>query len=90
MDGRFDQAHAGQPCGSKQTRVSGRGVEQGETITVDGATQTLTANGTREALFNATSVMTGTGYASDDYNAWGGFPVALFFIIALVGAAAAP
>lgn len=39
----------------------------------------------REALFNATSIMTGTGYASDDYNAWGGFPVALFFIIALIG-----
>lgn len=39
----------------------------------------------REAMFNSTSVMTGTGYASDDYNSWGGFPVALFFIIALIG-----
>ncbi len=42
----------------------------------------------REALFNVTSVMTGTGYASDDYNAWGGFPVALFFIIPLIGGCA--
>ncbi len=39
----------------------------------------------REALFNVTSIMTGTGYASDDYNSWGGLPVALFFIIALIG-----
>lgn len=39
----------------------------------------------REALFNATAAMTGTGYASDDYSSWGGFPVALFFIMMLVG-----
>lgn len=39
----------------------------------------------REALFNATSVMTGTGYASDDYYGWGGLPVALFFMLSLCG-----
>lgn len=39
----------------------------------------------REALFNATSVMTGTGYASDDFNSWGGLPVTLFFILAMIG-----
>ena len=39
----------------------------------------------RLALFNVTSVMTGTGYASDDYMAWGGFAVAVIFIVGLIG-----
>ena len=39
----------------------------------------------REALFNVTSVMTGTGYASDPYDQWGALPVALFFVIPLIG-----
>ncbi len=39
----------------------------------------------REALFNVTSVMTGTGYASDPYHRWGALPVALFFVIPLIG-----
>jgi len=39
----------------------------------------------REAAFNLTSVMTGTGYASDAYDRWGGFAVAIFFIWALIG-----
>jgi trk system potassium uptake protein TrkH len=39
----------------------------------------------REALFNVTSVMTGTGYASDPYGKWGTVPVALFFVIPLIG-----
>jgi len=42
----------------------------------------------RESLFNVTSIMTGTGYASADFNGWGGFPVALFFIVALIGGCA--
>jgi trk system potassium uptake protein len=42
----------------------------------------------REALFNATSVMTGTGFASDDYNAWGGFALAVFLILPLIGGCA--
>ena len=42
----------------------------------------------RAALFNVTSILTGTGYASEDFNAWGGFPVALFFILALIGGCA--
>jgi trk system potassium uptake protein TrkH len=37
----------------------------------------------REALFNVTSAMTGTGYASDPYDTWGTVPVALFFVIPL-------
>jgi trk system potassium uptake protein TrkH len=39
----------------------------------------------REALFNVTSVMTGTGYASGAYDTWGTLPVALFFVIPLIG-----
>ncbi|MGF1552125.1 MAG: TrkH family potassium uptake protein [Paracoccaceae bacterium] len=39
----------------------------------------------REAFFNATSVMTGTGYASDPYDTWGGLAVGLLFILALIG-----
>ena len=42
----------------------------------------------REALFNVTSIMTGTGYASADYMAWGTFPVVIFFFIGLVGGCA--
>ncbi len=39
----------------------------------------------RESLFNVTSVITGTGYASDAYDRWGGFAVALFFVIPMIG-----
>jgi len=39
----------------------------------------------REALFNAISIITGTGYASADYGAWGSFPVVLIFFAGLIG-----
>ncbi|WP_411891725.1 TrkH family potassium uptake protein [Yoonia sp. SDW83-1] len=42
----------------------------------------------RDALFNVTSIMTGTGYASADYMGWGTFPVAMFFFIGLIGGCA--
>ncbi len=42
----------------------------------------------REVAFNITSIMTGTGYASTDYQLWGGFPVAVFFFIGLIGGCA--
>lgn len=42
----------------------------------------------REALFNVTSIMTGTGYASADYMTWGTFPVVMFFFIGLIGGCA--
>lgn len=42
----------------------------------------------RAALFNVTSVLTGTGYSSEDYSLWGGFPVTLLFAIALIGGCA--
>ena len=42
----------------------------------------------REATFNVTSIISGTGYASVDYQLWGPFPVVLFFFIGLVGGCA--
>ncbi|HQU67300.1 MAG TPA: TrkH family potassium uptake protein [Albidovulum sp.] len=42
----------------------------------------------REALFNITSIITGTGYASVDYQRWGPFPVVLLFFVGLIGGCA--
>mgnify|MGYP000022007297 FL=1 len=42
----------------------------------------------REAVFNVTSIITGTGYASADYMTWGTFPVVMFFFIGLIGGCA--
>jgi trk system potassium uptake protein TrkH len=42
----------------------------------------------RESLFNITSIISGTGYASADYMAWGPFLVAVFFFIGLIGGCA--
>jgi trk system potassium uptake protein TrkH len=39
----------------------------------------------RAALFNVTSILSTTGYASTDYSQWGGLAAALFFVISLVG-----
>ncbi|MDE0698671.1 MAG: potassium transporter TrkH, partial [Boseongicola sp.] len=42
----------------------------------------------RESLFNITSIMTGTGYASTNYQLWGAFPVTVFFLVGLIGGCA--
>jgi trk system potassium uptake protein TrkH len=42
----------------------------------------------REAIFNVTSIMSGTGYSSVDYQLWGSFPVVVFFLAGLVGGCA--
>ncbi len=42
----------------------------------------------REATFNITSIITGTGFASVDYQLWGTFPVTLFFFVGLIGGCA--
>jgi len=42
-------------------------------------------NAFRKAMFNITSIISGTGYASADYMQWGGFLIALFFFIGLIG-----
>ncbi|MDF2234293.1 TrkH family potassium uptake protein [Albimonas sp. CAU 1670] len=42
----------------------------------------------RETLFNTVSILTGTGYASENYNEWGPFAAAAFFLMGLVGGCA--
>lgn len=42
----------------------------------------------REALFNITSIISGTGYASVDYMNWGDFLISIFFFIGLIGGCA--
>ena len=42
----------------------------------------------RKALFNGVSILTGTGYASDNYMRWGSFAVTVFFFIGLIGGCA--
>ena len=39
----------------------------------------------RYSLFNVVAVITTTGYASADYNGWGTFAVAVFFMLIVVG-----
>ncbi|MCF6443796.1 TrkH family potassium uptake protein [Nereida sp. MMG025] len=42
----------------------------------------------RQAIFNTTSILTGTGYASTDYMEWGSFAISLFFLMGLIGGCA--
>ena len=42
----------------------------------------------RSALFNTASIITGTGYASEDFGLWGPFAMMLFFMLALTGGCA--
>ncbi|MBU0645160.1 MAG: TrkH family potassium uptake protein [Alphaproteobacteria bacterium] len=42
----------------------------------------------REGLLNVTSIISGTGYASVDYQLWGAFPAVAFFFIGLIGGCA--
>jgi trk system potassium uptake protein TrkH len=42
----------------------------------------------REALFNITSIISGTGYASVDYMTWGPVLISMFFFIGLIGGCA--
>jgi trk system potassium uptake protein len=39
----------------------------------------------REALFNLTSIMTGTGFFSGSFVTWGGFAMLIAFVVGLVG-----
>lgn len=48
----------------------------------------LGLDGLRYGAFNVISIMTGTGYANDDYGAWGPFSIALFFVITFIGGCA--
>jgi trk system potassium uptake protein TrkH len=42
----------------------------------------------RYAAFNIVSIITGTGYASEDYTLWGAFATPLFFFIMFIGGCA--
>lgn len=42
----------------------------------------------RLAVFNVVSILTGTGFATTDYNAWGPFAVGFFFCIMFIGGCA--
>ena len=42
----------------------------------------------RQAVFNVTSVVTTTGYATADYQLWGSFAIAAFFFLTFVGGCA--
>ncbi len=46
------------------------------------------AQSLRFTAFNVTSIMTGTGYVTDDYGQWGGFAVVLFFFVMFIGGCA--
>jgi trk system potassium uptake protein TrkH len=46
------------------------------------------ADALRHGTFNVISVMTGTGYASTDFGAWGGFVVVLMLILMFIGGCA--
>jgi len=54
-------------------------------VAVDGE---LLEKSLRESLFNVTSIISGTGYASVDYQLWGSFAVTLFFFMGLIGGCA--
>ena len=45
-------------------------------------------SGLRQSAFNTISIMTGTGYASTNYEAWGPFATAFFFVIMFIGGCA--
>ncbi len=42
----------------------------------------------RTSLFNVVSIMTGTGYATEDYGLWGPFAMMMFFMIGMIGGCA--
>ena len=42
----------------------------------------------RESLFNTISIITGTGYASENYMTWGPLPIAVIFFTGLIGGCA--
>ena len=44
--------------------------------------------GLERTIFNTVSIITGTGYANDDYMAWGSFPLVVLFFAGLIGGCA--
>ncbi|MGP1396734.1 MAG: TrkH family potassium uptake protein [Inquilinaceae bacterium] len=60
-------------------------VSVGTGVWLSAATGRPLSDAMRLAFLNVTSVMTTTGYASDDYTLWGPFAVALFFLLTMIG-----
>jgi len=58
------------------------------TLLLDSGVHLTHEQAIREAFFNVTSIISGTGYASVDYMQWGSFAVALFFFMGLIGGCA--
>ncbi|WP_147125496.1 TrkH family potassium uptake protein [Shimia ponticola] len=50
--------------------------------------EAMTEQAFRKALFNVTSILTGTGFASANYMEWGSFAVVLMFFVGLIGGCA--
>jgi trk system potassium uptake protein TrkH len=42
----------------------------------------------RRSAFNVISIITGSGFANDDFNAWGTFAICIFFFLMLIGGCA--
>lgn len=42
----------------------------------------------RFSAFNVVSIVTGTGYATAEYDTWGGYPLVLFFLLMFIGGCA--
>jgi len=55
------------------------------TIALAAREDTALLDALRLAAFNATSVITTTGFASADYNLWGGFALGVFFYLTFIG-----
>ena len=55
---------------------------------VSSTTQTDSFTAFRLSFFNVVSILTGTGYATDDYGQWGPFAVGFFFCIMFIGGCA--
>ncbi len=45
-------------------------------------------NALRYSAFNVTSIMTGSGFATADYDQWGGFVTALLYVLMIIGGCA--
>jgi trk system potassium uptake protein TrkH len=60
----------------------------GMTLWQVGGNDVALGQAVRFTAFNVTSILTGTGYATDDYGQWGGFAVVLFFFVMFIGGCA--
>ncbi|MGI9379682.1 MAG: TrkH family potassium uptake protein [Methyloligellaceae bacterium] len=74
----------------KDEQVRGFLIALGFFILLLAIQQTLTSKfgfftNLRHSAFNVTSLMTGTGYVSTDYNKWGNFAIGLVFLVMFVG-----